>query len=329
MIARRRTLALLALSPLCLPGLLSAQPRRGVARLGYLHIHSIEDKPSPERAAFLAGMHALGYREGRNLVIEYRGTHGEIARLPELARELVALRVDVIVAVSADAAAAAKGASSTIPVVVTVAGDPVHTGLVQSYARPGGNVTGLSFISPDLGAKRIELLREIVPAARRIAVIWNALDSVAEREWNQAREAARSLGLEVDARPVREAADLAATLEALPRERPDALLVVVDPRMVGFRKIVADAALKARVPCIAGWRGYVESGALASYAPDFPALFYRAASYVDRILKGARPQDLPVEQPSRFELVLNLRTAASIGVAVPKTLLARADYVIQ
>jgi putative ABC transport system substrate-binding protein len=326
---RRRALMLLAAAPLCAPGILCAQSKPRVARIGYLHIHSIEDKPTPERAAFLAGLRELGYEVGRNVVIEYRAAEGDFSRLPNLAEELVKLRVDVMVVLSSDAAAAAKGATSTIPIVVTTAGDPVYAGLVKSYARPGGNVTGLSFISPELGAKRIELVKEIVPKARRIAVIWNARDSISEREWDQAREAARVLGIEIDPGPVRETADLARTLNALPRERPDAILVIVDARMIGFRKIIADAAIKARIPCVAGWRGYVESGALASYAPDFRALFRRAAYYVDRILRGAKPQDLPVEQPSKFELVVNVKTAAAIGIAVPKAVLLRADEVIE
>jgi len=328
-IGRRRALMLLAAAPLCAPGCLSAQSKRSVARVGYLHLHTIERNPTPERAAFLAGLRELGYEVGRNLVIEYRGAEGDFSRLPELAEELVKLRVDLMVVVTTEAAAAAKRASSTIPIIVTTAGDPVYAGLIKSYARPGGNLTGLSFISPELGAKRIELVKEILPKARRIAVVWNARDSISEREWDQAREAARVLGLEIDPEPVRETADLVRTLDKLPRERPDAMLVIVDARMIGFRKIIADAAIKARIPCVAGWRGYVESGALASYAPDFRALFRRAAYYVDRILKGAKPQDLPVEQPSKFELVVNMKTAAAIGVAIPKAVLLRADEVIQ
>jgi putative ABC transport system substrate-binding protein len=328
-IGRRRALIALAAAPLSAPGILWAQSKPRVARIGYLYLHTIEKKPTPERAAFLAGLRQLGYEEGRNLFIEYRAAEGDVSRLPELAQELVKLKVDVMVVGSTEAAAAAKGATSTIPLVVTAAGDPVYAGLVKSYARPGGNVTGLSFISPELGAKRIELVKEILPKARRIAVIWNARDSISEREWDQAREAAPKLGLEVDPEPMRETSDLARTLDALPRERPDAVLVIVDARMVGFRKIIADAAIKARVACVAGWSGYVQSGALASYAPDFRALWHRAAYYVDRILKGAKPQDLPVEQPSKFELVVNVRTAAAIGISIPKAVLLRADEVIE
>jgi putative ABC transport system substrate-binding protein len=327
-IGRRGTLFLFA-AAVCVPGTLRAQAKPHVVRIGYLHPFNMVEPPTPERQAFLNGLRQLGYEVGRNLVIEYRAAEGDLSRLADLAQELVKLRVDVIVVGSTEAAAAAKAATSTVPLIVTSAGDPVYAGLVKSYARPGGNLTGLSFISPELGAKRIELVKEILPKAQRIAVIWNARDSVAQREWDQAREAARVLGMEVDPEPMRETADLARTLDTLPRERPDALLVIVDTRMVPFRKIIADAAIKARVPCVAGWSGYVQSGALASYAPDFRALFHRAAYYVDRILRGAKPQDLPVEQPSKFELAVNVKTAAAIGISVPKAVLLRADEVIE
>lgn len=325
---RRRALLALTVAAVWAPGRLTAQAK--ARRIGYLTPQPLAEPPSPERAAFLAGLRALGYELGRNLVIEYRTAHGDFSLLPELAQELVKLRVDVLVVVGGtETAFAAKRATGTIPVVVVAAGDPVYTGLVKSYARPGGNVTGLTFISAELGAKRIELVKEIVPKAKRLAVIWNAGDPIAEREWDQVREAAILLGLKTDPEPVRETADLARTLEALPRQRPDALLVIVDARMVGFRKIIADAAIKARIPCVAGWREYVSAGALASYAPDFRALFHRSAYYVDRILRGAKPQDLPVERPSKFELVVNLKTAAAIGIAIPKPVLLRADEVIQ
>jgi putative ABC transport system substrate-binding protein len=289
----------------------------------------MSETPSPERQAFLDGLRELGYQVGRNVVIEYRAADNDFSRLPDLAAELVNLPVDVIVVGGAEAAAAAKGVTSTIPLVVTAAGDPVSAGLVRSYARPGGNVTGLSFISPELGAKRIELVKEILPKAKRISIVWNARDSVSEREWDQARQAARTLGLEVDPVPVRETTDLSRALQALPRERPDALLVIVDTRMVGFRKIIAEAALEARVACVAGWREYVIEGALASYAPDFRALFHRGAYYVDRLLRGAKASELPVEQPTKFELVVNLKTAKALGIEVPRRVLLRADEVIQ
>lgn len=298
-------------------------------RIGYLAVFPISDPPSPERAAFFAGLRELGYDARRNLVIVYRSAENDLERLPELAAELVKERVELIVVVGVEAAAAAKAATTTLPVIVTTAGDPVHSGLVKSYAHPGGNVTGLSFISPEMGAKRVELIKEILPRAERVAVLWNARESVPDREWQAAREAASRLGMGIDPLPIRATDDLARALEALPRTRPHALLVIVDTRMVGFRKIIADAAIKARVPCVAGWREYVTSGALASYAPDFRALFHRAAYYVDRILRGAKPADLPVEQPSKFELIVNLKTAKALGLEIPKSVLFRADEVIE
>jgi putative ABC transport system substrate-binding protein len=326
--ARRRALAVLAALSACAPARLAAQPK--ARRIGYLTTFPISAAPSPERAAFLAGLRELGYEVGRNLTIEYRSAENDVERLPELAADLVKQRVELIVVVGGvEPAAAAKAATTTLPLIVAAAGDPVHSGLVKSYARPGGNLTGLSFISTELGAKRLELVKEILPQAGRVAVLWNARDSVAEREWDAAREAATRLGVGIDPFPIRVTDDLARSLDAFSKAHPHALLVIVDGRMVGFRKIIADAAIKARIPCFAGWREYVTSGALASYAPDFRALFHRAAYYVDRILKGAKPQDLPVEQPSKFELVVNVKTAAAIGIVIPKAVLLRADEVIQ
>jgi len=324
---RRRAFLALAAASLCVPETLLAQAKP--RRIGYLSPHPITEPPSPERAAFLAGLRELGYEPGRNLVIEYRGADGDFERLPELAAELVRQRVELIVVNSFEAAVAAKAASATLPLVAAAAGDPVQTGLVKSYARPGGNITGLSFIAPELGAKRLALVKEILPQTRRVGVMWNARDPASNNEWAQVRDAGRTLGIETDALPVGETDDLARTLDSLPKSASRPLLVIVDARMVGFRKIIAEAAIKARIPCVAGWREYVTAGALASYAPDFRALFHRSAYYVDRILRGAKPADLPVEQPSKFELVVNLRTAKAIGVTVPNAVLLRADEVIQ
>jgi len=324
---RRRAFLALAAASLCVPETLLAQPKP--RRIGYLSPHSITEPPSPERAEFLAGLRELGYEPGRNLVIVYRSADGDFERLPELAADLVQQRVELIVVNSGEAAIAAKAATSTLPLIISAAGDPVQTGLVKSYARPGGNLTGLSFISPELGAKRLALVKEILPQARRVGVMWNARDPASNNEWAEVRDAGRKLGIATDALPVGETDDLARALESLSKSASQALLVIVDARMVGFRKIVADAAIQGRIACIAGWREYVTSGALASYAPDFRALFRRAAFYVDRILRGAKPADLPVEQPTKFELVVNLRTAKAIGVTVPSAVLLRADEVIE
>jgi putative ABC transport system substrate-binding protein len=324
---RRRVVLALGAAALCGPGRLGAQPK--VRRIGYLTVHTISEPPTPERAAFLAGLRELGYQPGRNLAIEYRAADNDLERMPELVAEFVKLRVEVLVVSGTEATAAAKAGTATLPVVFASAGDPVYAGLVNSYARPGGNLTGLSFIAPELGAKRVALVKEILPRVRRLAVMWNALDPTSGREWDQAREAARTLGIAVDPMPISLADDVARALAALPKSRPDALLVIVDSRMVGFRKIIAEAAIKARIACVAGWREYVTAGALASYAPDFRALFHRAAFYVDRILRGAKPADLPVEQPSKFELVINLKTAKQLGITLPPTVLVSADEVIQ
>lgn len=324
---RRRVVLALGAAALCGPGGLGAQPK--VRRIGYLTVHTITEPPTPERAAFLAGLRELGYQPGRNFAIEYRSADNDLERLPALVAELVELRVEVLVVSGAETTVAAKAGTATLPVVFAAAGDPVYAGLVKSYARPGGNLTGLSFIAPELGAKRVALVKEILPKARRMSVMWNARDPTSGREWDQARSAARTLGIAVEPLPIGETDDLVRALAALPKSRPDALLVIVDARMVGFRKIIAEAAIKARIPCVAGWREYVTAGALASYAPDFRALFHRAAFYVDRILRGAKPEDLPVEQPSKFELVLNVKTAKQLGITLPPTVLVSADEVIQ
>jgi putative ABC transport system substrate-binding protein len=323
---RRRAFLALAAASLCAPETLLAQPKP--RRIGYLSHHAITEPPSPERAEFLAGLRELGYEPGRNLVIVYRSADGDFERLPELAAELVQQRVELIVVSSDEAAVAGKAATSTLPLIM-IAGDPVQTGLIKSYARPGGNITGLSFIAPELGAKRLALAKEILPQTRRVAVMWNARDPASNNEWAQVRDAGPKLGIATDALPVGETDDLARALDSLPKSASQALLVIVDARMVGFRKIVADAAIRGRIPCFAGWREYVTAGALASYAPDFRALFRRAAFYVDRILRGAKPADLPVEQPTKFELVVNLRTAKAIGITLPNAVLLRADEVIQ
>ena len=324
MIARRRVL--IALGAGLIAPRLEAQPK--VRRIGYLTPQPLIDPPTPERAGFLAGLRELGYEVGKNLVIEYRSGENDYDRLPDLAAELVKLRVELIAAISPEAALAIKAISTTMP-TVTVSGDPVQQGLVKSYARPGGNVTGMSFIAPELGAKRVALAKEIVPQARRIAVIWNARDSISNSEWSVVRGAARKLEVDLDPMPMAEADDLARALDSLRELRPGALMVIVDARIVGFRKIISDAAMRGRVPCVAGWREFVTAGALASYAPDFRALFHRLAFYVDRILRGAKPADLPVEQPTKFELVLNLKTAKAIGIEIPRPVLLRADEVIE
>jgi putative tryptophan/tyrosine transport system substrate-binding protein len=324
MTTRRRLLV--ALGAGLIAPRIEAQPK--VRRIGYLAPNPLIEPPTPERAGFLAGLRELGYDVGRNLLIEYRFGENDVDRLPDLAAELIKQRVELIVAISPEAALAVKAISTTMPIVV-LSGDPLQLDLVKSYARPGGNATGMSFIAPELGAKRVALAKEIVPQARRIAVIWNARDSIANSEWSVVRGAGRTLEINLEPMPMAEADDLARSLDSLASARPDALIVLVDARIVGFRKIISDAAMRQRIPCLAGWREFVTAGALASYAPDFRALFHRLAFYVDRILRGAKPADLPVERPTKFELVLNLKTAKAIGIAIPPPVLLRADEVIQ
>jgi putative ABC transport system substrate-binding protein len=308
---------------------LAAQPKPRVARIGYLIQQSMTEPPSPERAAFLAGLREHGYEVGRNILIEYRSAENDLERLPELAAELVRQRVDLIVVTGDETAVAAKAASGTVPIVITVVGDVLLLGLARSYARPGGNVTGNSYIAPELGAKRVALIKEILPKARRVAVLHNVRNRVADQEWRETRGAGRQLGVALEDFPIDRADDVQGALDRVRRTRPDALLVIVDPRMIAFRKIIADAALRERIPCISGWREFVVSGALASYAPDFLVLFRSAARYVDRILKGAKPADLPIEQPTKFELVVNMKTAKALGLTIPQSVLVRADEVIQ
>jgi putative tryptophan/tyrosine transport system substrate-binding protein len=279
-------------------------------------------------AALVQRLHELGWIEGRTVAIEYRWAEGRSARLAEIAADFVSLRVDVIFATGTAPALAAKQATSVIPIVFPFAGDPVGTGLVASLRRPGGNVTGLSNQATDLAGKRIELLREIVPHFRRLAVLANVGYPAAVLEMDEVQGAARTLGLEVFAFEVRETKDIAPSVEAL-KGQAEALFLVGDPLMTANRVRINTLALAARVPTIYVHREYVDAGGLISYGANFPDLFRRAAEVVDKILRGAKPRDIPVEQPTKFELVINLTTAKALGLEIPPMLLARADEVIQ
>ena len=270
----------------------------------------------------------LGWIEGRTVAIEYRWAEGRSERFAEIAAEFVRLKVDVIVTAGTAAVVAAKQATSVIPIVFAAAGDPVGTGLVASLARPGGNVTGLSNQSADLAGKRLELLREVVPGLRRLAIMANVGNPIGVLEMGEVQAAARTLGLEVVTLEIRRAEDIAPAFEAL-KGRADALYVVTDPLVNTNRIRINTLALGARLPTMHGIREYVEAGGLMSYGPNFPDLFRRAADYVDKILRGAKPADIPVEQPTKFDLVINLTTAKALGLDVPPTLLARADEVIE
>jgi len=278
-------------------------------------------------AAFVQRLREHGWIDGRNIAIEYRWAEGRTERFAEIAAELVRRKVDVIVT-SGGAVVAAKQATSVIPIVFPMAPDPVSSGLVASLARPGGNVTGLSIQSTELATKRLELIREVVPGLRRLAIMGNAGSPAAVLEMRKVQAAARKLGLEVEILEIRRAEDIAPAFESL-RDRADALYIGADS-LVGANRIrINTLTLGARLPTIYNSREYVELGGLLSYGPSYPDLFRRAAEFVDKILRGAKPGDIPVEQPTKFELIVNQTTAKALGLKIPEAFLLRADEVIE
>jgi putative tryptophan/tyrosine transport system substrate-binding protein len=283
----------------------------------------------PLNDVFTEILRELGWVEGENVVFERRYAENRLERLPELAADLVRLKVDVIVATGTLAPLAAKRATSTIPIVMTGAGDPLGTGLVDSLARPGGNVTGMSLMVPELGGKRLELLKELLPRLARVAVLWNAANPYSALVFKQVQAAGTILGIEVQSLEVRQPDDFDGAFETVRRQHPDALMTVEDPLTINHRKRIADFAIGELLPTLQGFREFVAAGALMSYGANVIDLARRAAGYVDKILKGANPADLPVEQPTKFDLVINLTTAKTLGLTVPPSLLARADEVIE
>jgi putative tryptophan/tyrosine transport system substrate-binding protein len=278
--------------------------------------------------AFLRRLRELNWIEGRSVSIEYRWAEGRTERYAEIAAEFVQLRVDLIFTGGAGAVMAAKHVTSAIPIVFGVASDPVGTGLVASLARPGGNVTGMSIEGPDLAAKRLELFRQVIPALVRLAVFSNPDASGAALELRELQAAARILGIELSPFLVRRVEDISSAFTAL-RQRTDALYVCADPLVNSHRSVITDDAMAARLPTMFGERENVDTGGLISYGPSIPDLYRRAAEQVDKILRHANPADIPVEQPTKFDLVINLKTAKAFGLDVPPTLLARADEVIE
>jgi putative ABC transport system substrate-binding protein len=307
--------------------LAQAQQSKNIPRVGFLSPSAISGE-FRRFEAFKRGMEELGYVEGRNVLIEHRSASGKAASLPKLVAELIALKVDVIVVVSAQAAQAAKKATNTIPVVVT-SGDPVGAGLVESLARPGGNVTGLANLSYDLAAKRLELLKEAVPRASRIAVIWSK-DSLNAARWINEMEAAAAL-MKIDLNPmeIKGAKDFESVISTIKKQRQDGFIPLRDPHIVRQLKLIVGLAAKNRLPAIYDDRAFVEAGGLMSYGTDLAHLDRRLAVYVDKILKGAKPADRPVEQPMKFELLFNLKAAKQIGLTIPPNVLVRADRVIR
>ena len=329
MITRRKILIALGMGAFAAPltSLAQQQPAK-VPRIGFLQASS----PSVNRHfadAFRQGLRAFGYVEGQNIAIEERWAEGKFERLPDLAAELVRLKVDVIVVGSTPGSRAAKQATTTIPIVMVNVGDPVGTGLVASLARPGGNVTGLSDLTVDMSAKRLELLKEVAPTASRVAVLWNPTHPTNPLQLRETQVAAQALGLTLQPVEVRSSDEFERAFAAMTRERASVLLVLGDILTVLHRSRVADLAAKNWLPAMYPFREQAEAGGLMSYGPSLPDMYRRAAAYVDKILKGSKPGDLPVEQPTKFELVINLKTAKTLGLKIPQSVLVRADEVIQ
>src|SRR3984893_9713108 len=327
---RRRLLHVLMAGALAAPIASFAQNPAKIALIGFLSPASSAGDWGIRLQAFRDGLRELGYMEGKNLQLEVRWGEGKLERLPTLAAELVQLKVDVIVAASSPSVVAASQATRTIPIVMPVSSDPVGDGLVASLARPGGNITGLSVMSPELGEKRIQLLKEMFPKiSHAMAVLWNP-DYVGMRaRFEQARTAAPAVGLSVRSVEVRDTRELDAAFEAIIREHPEALLLLVDPFTRSQRSRIVQFAAEQRLPAIYESSEFVDVGGLISYGPNISDQFRRAAAYVDRILRGAKPADLPIEQPTKFELVINMRAAKTLGIKFPDSILLSADKVIE
>ncbi len=319
---------ILAFSILVAPVSSHGQQSANIPRVGYLGNSS----PGLERdlvGAFRQGLQELGYAEGKNILIEYRWAEGKAERFPELAAELVRLPVDVVLTAGTPGALAAKRASQTIPIVMASSGDPVETGLAASLARPGGTLTGLSNDSSEVDGKRLELLREILPRLARVAVLFNPANPVTAVHRKRTQAAAASLHLKLEFVEMNGGEGFEAAFAAIPRQLPGALFIMPDWALVAYRARIVDFAARRSLPAMYGNREFVDAGGLISYATDFPDMFRRAATYVDKILKGAKPADLPVEQPTKFQLVINLKTAKALGLKMPQSILVRADEVIR
>jgi len=325
---RRTFIGTLAGALLAAPLAAEAQGPAKIPRIGLLSPFSPSDTALWHQA-LRQGLRDLGWVEGKTISIEYRYAEGERDRLPVLAAELVRLKVDIVFVDTTSAALAAQNATRTVPIVLAVGSDTVATGLVNSLARPGGNITGLDQIAPELGGKRLELLKEIVPRLSRVAVLWNPQNPSSTLNWKELQLPAPQLGVQLHSLEVRSPTLLDTAFEAATRAGAGALAIMPDPVFVTNLKRIANLAAKRRLPSIFHLREFVNAGGLVAYGPDRSDLFRRAAVYVDKILKGAKPADLPVEQPTKFELVINLKTAKALGLTIPQSLLLRADEVIQ
>jgi putative tryptophan/tyrosine transport system substrate-binding protein len=324
---RREFLALFGIVVAAWPLVARAQQRARLPTIGFLG-SGTPAAQSDWAGAFVERLGELGWADGRNVKIEYRWAEGKSDRAAELAAELVRLNIDVIVTYANPMVLAAKGATSVVPIIFAAAADPLGTGIVASLARPGGNITGLSIQHTELAGKRLEILREFIPNLRTVAIMVNVTNSASELEMSEVQAAARKLDLETTVLRIREAEDIAPAVEKT-NAGAQALYVCIDTLLFNQRTSIARLALGAGLPTMHSNREYVAAGGLAYYGPNFPDLFRRAGDYVDKILRGAQPGDLPVEQPTKFELVFNLRTAKALGLKVPPTLLARTDEVIE
>ena len=330
---RREFIKLVGGAAAAWPLSVNAQPSAKIPRIGLMVTGSLQ---SPEARvqldAFRQGLRQLGYTEGRNIAIEYRGADGRIERFPNLAAELVRLEVDLIFAANTRAALAARQATSTIPIVSAVMGDPVEDGLVASLAQPGGNVTGLTFLAPELTAKRMQLLKDALPNVSRVAALWHP-GAYGERTMDDmlkaTESAARTLGVQLQLIEVRAAGELERAFSRMMKERAEALFLFPTPMLFLARRRIIELAATNRLPSVSQAREFVELGGLIAYGANINDLFRRSTVYVDKILKGAKPADLPVEQPTRFELVINLKTAKTLGIDLPLGLMIRADEMIE
>ena len=313
---------------LAVPFAAQAQQAAKVPHIGFLGTGSLAEQAN-RLEAFREGLRDLGYVEGRNIAVEYRWAAGNVERFRDFAVELVGLKVDVIVATSTPGALAARNATKTTPIVFLTAADPAGSGLVASVGRPGGNVTGLSLLAPEITARQLQLLREAVPKAVRVAVLSNPTNAYTAVLIKEAEAAARSLAVRVQLLGVREANAFDRAFSAVRKERADALLVLADPTFVFHRTRIVEFANQNRLPAMYPHREYAEAGGLMAYGTDLRDNYRRGASYVDKILKGAKAADLPVEQPTKFELVINVKTARVLGLTIPQSLLLRADQIIE
>ncbi|HEV2054454.1 MAG TPA: ABC transporter substrate-binding protein [Methylomirabilota bacterium] len=322
-------MALMAVGLLAAPRAAEAQQAGRVYRIGLLEYSAPDAARQAWWIVFRQRMRELGYVEGQNVTFEPRWAQDDNDRLSKLAAELVGLKVDLIVTAASPSALAAKRATATIPIVMATGADPVAVGLVASLRQPGGNVTGMTTINSELAAKRLELLRIVAPRAARIAILWEERNLNSRLAVDGTEAAAKTAGFTIHSVPVRSPAEIEAAFATVVRGRAGALSIVPSPMLFSHRKRLAELAMKHRLPTIGGNREYAEAGGLVSYGADFRDMFRGAAVYVDKILKGAKPADLPVEQPTKFELVINLKTAKALGLTIPHSLLLRADEVIQ